>query len=321
MFGKLWAYWRHAFDPSRFRVVMTLLVRNEADIIEANIRAHAALGVDGFVVMNHLSNDGTREILTSLAGEFDLQVIDQLDPAYKQSRWMTELACFARDRMGADWVICNDADEFWLPCRGESLKELIAFKGVCLTCRRFNMLLQRNALQRGYQFHDSRLRVNNPVFYGNESMVRDEVTVVLSRIAPKVIVNPHGLVKIKGGNHRALHGMNWLDYNRPYDRIEKFEDIRVFHYPMRGFEHFERNVRRRSLLLSDDSHVRMGNHYRRWAEMHRLGRLEEEYGRFLLGDEDLRVLKKFGVVTEDDFPGRTIKKALGEEAVAERKTA
>lgn len=311
MIGKLWAYHRHHFDPRNFRVVMALLVKNEADIIEDNIRVHAALGVDAFVVMDHLSRDGTRDILESLTKEFELHIIDQRDEIYQQSAWMTQLVAYAREHLAADWVICNDADEFWLPQNGHNLKDVLSFKGACVTCQRFNMLLEGRALQSGYRFHDSRLRVDNPVFYGNQDLGRDAVTIVLSKIGPKVIVNPHGLLKIKGGNHRAKHIARLLDYNKPYDRIKKFEAIAVYHYSMRGFAHFERNVRQRKMMLEKDPQVRMGNHYRRWSELDDQGRLEEEYERFILAGEDLGALKKFGVVTKDEFPGRMIKQALG----------
>lgn len=311
VFRKLWSYYRHGFDPENFRVVMTLLVRNEADIIEANIRTHAALGVDAFVVMDHCSDDGTRDILEQLANSLELRIVDQREPVYRQSAWMTELAHYARDEMGADWVISNDADEFWLPCQGDSLKKLLAFKRPFLTCRRFNMLLDPAALQPGYRFFDSSLRVDNPVFYGNKDLNRDEVAIVLSKIAPKVIANPHGLLKIKGGNHRAKHAARLLDYNKPYDRLAVFDPIRVYHYPLRGYAAFASNVTRRRQMLERDPGVRMGNHYRRWAELERQGRLEQEYGKFIFSREEAEVLRKFGVVTRDPFPGEMIGRALG----------
>jgi len=45
------------------RLVMTLKVRDEADIIEDNLRFHRAMGVDFFVVTDNGSVDGTSEIL------------------------------------------------------------------------------------------------------------------------------------------------------------------------------------------------------------------------------------------------------------------
>ena len=45
------------------KLAMTLIVRNEADIIEDNLRYHRAQGVDFFIVLDNGSTDGTVEIL------------------------------------------------------------------------------------------------------------------------------------------------------------------------------------------------------------------------------------------------------------------
>ena len=45
---------------------MALKVRDEGDILEANLRFHHALGVDHFVVTDNGSTDETPEILAPL---------------------------------------------------------------------------------------------------------------------------------------------------------------------------------------------------------------------------------------------------------------
>ena len=42
---------------------MTLMVRDEIDIIERNLAHHFSRGVDFIVVTDHMSTDGTREFL------------------------------------------------------------------------------------------------------------------------------------------------------------------------------------------------------------------------------------------------------------------
>lgn len=87
------------------------LVKDEADVIEATLR-HMADEVDFMIVADNGSTDGTRGILDRLAGELQLIVLNDPDPAYYQSRKMSMLAELAA-RIGADWIVPADADELW----------------------------------------------------------------------------------------------------------------------------------------------------------------------------------------------------------------
>lgn len=107
------------------KIVMTLLVRNEEDIIAENIRFHRAMGVDSFIVMDNLSTDGTAQILKDLSSEVEIDYLLQTEDTYNQWEWVTGMARRAATQHGADWVINNDADEFWMPETGD-LKTLLA---------------------------------------------------------------------------------------------------------------------------------------------------------------------------------------------------
>jgi len=135
------------------RLVMTILCRNEVDIIEENIRTHAQLGVDAFVVMDNGSDDGTREKLLALANEFELHLIDQPEQTYQQAKWMKSLAHYARDVLKANWVISNDADEFWIPQQNvHDLKSYLSHKDSVVTVKRHNMVLTEQVLDPAYHF-------------------------------------------------------------------------------------------------------------------------------------------------------------------------
>ena len=100
---------------------MTLVVRNEADVIEANLRAHRALGVDFFCVLDNGSTDGTAAILDRWreSGLVHVTTDPDADTDEVFLEWPTRLARLAATEFGADWVINNDADEFWYPLSGD----------------------------------------------------------------------------------------------------------------------------------------------------------------------------------------------------------
>jgi len=278
---------------------MTILVKNEADIIETNIRTHANLGVDAFAVMDNNSDDGTREILTSLQKEFELIIIDEKGN-YQQAKWMKRLANIAKKELNADWIINNDADEFWIPQNGKSLKENLAFKGSVLTVNRYNMILDEAC--HGGDFFASTHYVKNPVSYSKQTLLDNEnISLVLTKIGPKTIVNPNGLVEIRGGNHKAWHIANTYEYLfKKYDRISKFDDIIVFHYQFRSYTQFEKNIKNRKILLASKKHIRMGAHYRRWVKLYNEGKLEKEfYERLCFNKNEVDVLKKYAIVKQD----------------------
>jgi hypothetical protein len=109
------------------RIVMTLLVRDNEDVLEANLRYHLAQGVDFVVATDNGSRDGSLDILRRYerAGLLHLlhePPVDDYQPL--QPKWVTRMARLAATDFGADWVINDDADEFWWPVTG-TLKDAL----------------------------------------------------------------------------------------------------------------------------------------------------------------------------------------------------
>src|SRR5919106_5144173 len=107
------------------RLVMTLLARDEADIVDAQIAFHLGAGVDFVVATDNRSEDATTEILERYEREGHLHLIREPGDDLRQSEWVTRMARIAATQFGADWILNTDADEFWWPRNG-SFRELFA---------------------------------------------------------------------------------------------------------------------------------------------------------------------------------------------------
>ena len=107
------------------KVALTLLVRDEADVLDAHLAFHLNAGVDVVVATDHRSTDGTAEVLERYARDGHVRLLREDARRIRQSEWVTRMARLAAVEHGADWVLNSDADEFWWP-RGGSLKEALA---------------------------------------------------------------------------------------------------------------------------------------------------------------------------------------------------
>ena len=111
------------------KLALTLMVRDEADIVSSMLDHHLAQGVDTIIVTDNGSIDGTTDILR----DYETRGLIELrhDPRHlkQQSPVVTQMARDAATVHGADWVINADADEFFLPV-DRSLTLHDAFEGI-----------------------------------------------------------------------------------------------------------------------------------------------------------------------------------------------
>ena len=63
---------------------MTLLVRDEADVVDSHLAFHLNAGVDYVVATDHRSQDGTTEILDRYARDGRLHLIREEDVEYRK---------------------------------------------------------------------------------------------------------------------------------------------------------------------------------------------------------------------------------------------
>jgi hypothetical protein len=201
---------------------MTLLVRDEADIVADQIAFHLNAGVDFVIATDNGSGDGTREILDAYARDGQLHLIEQAGDNMQQVEWVTHMARLAATRFGADWVINSDADEFWCSS-GAPLKTVLAE-----VPPRFDTVraLMRNFVPRpgGSEPFAERMNVR---------LVPSHATQERYRVHPfhaqdKVLHRAHPDVMLSAGNHDARWPSS-VD-------LRGFWHFEVLHFPMRSAE-------------------------------------------------------------------------------------
>ncbi len=105
---------------------MTLLARDEIDIVDAWLAFHLNAGADLVIATDNRSEDGTTEVLERV------RAVGSRPPDPRARRGPSpgrvgdaHGASRGDASTAADWVINSDADEFWWP-RGASLSEVLA---------------------------------------------------------------------------------------------------------------------------------------------------------------------------------------------------
>jgi hypothetical protein len=197
---------------------MTLLVRDEADIVDAHLRFHLNAGVDFVIATDHRSDDGTTEILESYARDGHVRAFVERAERIRQPEWVTRMARLAVADHGADWVINSDADEFWWPCAG-SLKDALAAVPADVGLVR---PVQRPFVPRpddGTAFEERmtvRLAVDAPI--NDPSTPYRPVVKAIHRANSRVVVGQ--------GNH-SVSGV-------PGARLDWWPQIELFHLPLRS---------------------------------------------------------------------------------------
>ncbi|WP_375475153.1 glycosyltransferase family 2 protein [uncultured Jatrophihabitans sp.] len=97
------------------RFVVTLMVRDEVDVIAAMIEHTLSQEPDLIIATDNASVDGTTEVLQRYADLGLVELHHDSEHRKQQHAVVTAMARRARTEYAADWVINADADEFWIP--------------------------------------------------------------------------------------------------------------------------------------------------------------------------------------------------------------
>ena len=258
---------------------MTVLVRDEEDIIDAQLAFHLNAGVDFVIATDNGSEDRTPDILRAYEREGFLHFISNPDRGYSQMQVVTHMARLAATEFGADWVINSDADEFWWP-RGGTFHELLAD------------LPDRYGSVRGMWRHFVPRPDGHPFF-------AERMTTRLCRPTPgEGAFNPHYKtlhradpdVRVGGGNHEV--------FGRSAHPLRGFYPVDIFHFGVRSLEQCGRRYLRQWYFQTRAGHVpapQLAVAY----EAHVGDRMPEFYADLVVDEEQVANGEKTGTYAED----------------------
>ncbi len=89
-----------------------MVVRDELPLIEANVRWHLELGIEGLVIVDHASTDGTSAILADIAQDARVKVLYEPALAFDHEEYANRALNLAVDIWNPEWLFPLDADEF-----------------------------------------------------------------------------------------------------------------------------------------------------------------------------------------------------------------
>lgn len=245
------------------RLVVTLLVRDEADVLAATLEHHLAQGADHLVVTDNGSTDGTLDVLEDYRAAGVVDLLHEPDQTYRQAEWVTRMARIAHERHGADWVVNADADEFWLPLeRTSTLAGCLAALDpdvVAVRAQRVNLVAP--VLREGA--------------WSEQLLLRDPHSLSErgTRIGPKVCHRGAPDVEVAQGNHSVSGG-------GPQGRTVEGQ-LEVLHVPVRSAQQFERKIVNggSAYAANTDLPAEVGWHWRADHARHLAGTLGAEVGR------------------------------------------
>jgi hypothetical protein len=253
------------------KLVMTLLARDEADIIESWLMFHLNAGADFVVATDNRSEDGTTEILERYSRAGYVHLIREPGEDLRQNDWVTRMARLAATDFAADWVINSDADEFWWP-RGDSLRDVL------------------DAIPARYGTVGAFLRVFVPRPDGPE-LFAERMTVRFSALAPindpaslykpirKVIHRGHPEVRVTRGNHALV--------DSPFAPLRGWFPIEVFHFPLRSLTQCEHKAELQGTAFERYIARPPTAYHAKMFEALKSGTLPEYYDSLVVDDSEL----------------------------------
>lgn len=248
-------------EPSLY---MTLLVKNEEDILEQNLCFHKAMGVDGFIITDNNSTDHTHDIIEKFKAKgWIKEVIYETATNYCQKEWVDRMILLARKKYHADWVINADADELWYTPLGNLKEEMKQTHSNVLKCKVVSVYPDETK-----PFTQWDVMIKS---VPNQSHYNLSLYSIFERQNHKVAHRTTSYIQIAQGNHKVTMIPSWASEC----------GICVYHYNIRSKHHFMAKMVNGGKQYEQHPSKKRGRHWRYFYQLYKEGLLEQEYDKVI----------------------------------------
>lgn len=263
------------------RLVMTLLVKNEEELLAENIEYHHAQGVDAFIITDNNSTDRTPQIIEHYRQRgWVVEVIRETATDYSQKQWVDRMVMLAMTRHKADWVINADADEFWYSPHHDLKHELSQTHANVLQCSIRNVLPEEGKPWTAWS-HTVRCVPDLQAYDLSPYSI-------FNRQTQKVMHRTDGYLQISMGNHKVSM----------LPKRTAHSEVIIFHFNIRTRQQFLTKMINGGQQLEQRKSKHGGRHWRYFYALYKQHRLEAEYDR-VVGTHVIDRLTKDGYVVEE----------------------
>lgn len=256
------------------KLCMTILVRDEEDLIRANLEYHLSRGVDFIIATDNRSQDGTADILREYEKRGLLHYIFEPDDDYSQDIWVTKMAKIAAKEYGADWVMHVDADEFWWPLGSEKIPDILE----AVDCGTDGLIVPRSNFIPIENYDD-----RAPFFTQLTIREKQSLNSLGRPLPPKVCHRGTSEIRISQGNHSF-----GLETREPLTK--ECDEILIFHFQKRGFKQFQKRIQQGGSAYDRNKRLdkNVGETWRKLYDLDQRGELQEYYNAATYSEEDVR---------------------------------
>lgn len=248
-------------------IVPVIAVKDDYELLSANIIYHLRIGVKGIVVCVIPSGNDASEMLERYVDHPQIRIMTAPSQDWEVFDWRKHMVDVAKEEFHPEFIINIDPDEFLYAPDFDRLEDWKPLSD-CYLINRYNCI---SSLKSDFGF-PSKMRDCDPMTVvrfplkgiEHESKINHDAIWLYTAVAPKIITKASILDHFIGGSHSAV------DSNGMLIEGATSESLFLLHFPFTTFERFNQkveNLGELAELLNKRSELGYAFHWKRWAEL------------------------------------------------------